>query len=632
MAFHYRFLFITLSFLLPSLFLRAEDVSESDSIPMQSSMSDVVVTGSRMATQSRHLPFSISSVTREELTLQYRPNILPTLMEQVPGLMITSRGVMGYGVSGGGSGGMMLRGISSAAGQMMILVDGQPQYNGIYGHSVADSYHTLMAQRVEVLRGPASLLYGSNAMGGVINIITRGMEQDGVRTHIQAAAGSYGTVQAEASCQVRQDKWQATAAVQYARSDNHRPRMGFQQTGAFAKVAYHISTNWKVQASMDVTHYSASQPGTITAPLLEADQWITRGIASLSLENHYAHSSGRLTAYDNFGRHKINDGYAMNGGTPQANLFQSKDFLAGASWYQNFSFWEGGNVTLGADYQRIYGHAWYTNRETGDVVDTPNKLSGLAKNNEGAIYADVRHHFTRWLTIDAGIRWDYHTVTRSQWIPQAGLVFRPIADGQLKATVGKGFRNPTMREMYLYPPSNEDLRPERLVSYELSWKHSLSPQNITYGVNVFYIDADNIIQVVDRKNVNAGHLNNAGIEGELSWKVNKHWSLNTNHAWLHMKRPVVSAPVYKGYAGTVMRYGRWMATAGLQQVCGLYLSTGEQERQEHFTLLNAMLQYALPCHTHLWVRGENLLAQRYQINDGYPMPKATFMAGCSVDF
>ena len=74
------------------------------------------------------------------------------------------------------------------------------------------------------------------------------------------------------------------------------------------------------------------------------------------------------------------------------------------------------------------------------------------------------------------------------------------------------------------------------------------------------------------------------------------------------------------------------ATAGLQQVCGLYLSTGEQERQEHFTLLNAMLQYALPCHTHLWVRGENLLAQRYQINDGYPMPKATFMAGCSVDF
>ena len=75
-----------------------------------------------------------------------------------------------------------------------------------------------------------------------------------------------------------------------------------------------------------------------------------------------------------------------------------------------------------------------------------------------------------------------------------------------------------------------------------------------------------------------------------------------------------------------------MATAGLQQVCGLYQSTGEQERQAHFTLLNAMLQYALPCHTHLWVRGENLLAQRYQINDGYPMPKATFMAGCSVDF
>ena len=82
---------------------------------------------------------------------------------------------------------------------MLVLIDGHPQYQGIYGHPIADSYQTLMAERVEVLRGPASVLYGSNAMGGVLNIVTRSMHEDGVKTHINLGAGSYGTVQTEAS-------------------------------------------------------------------------------------------------------------------------------------------------------------------------------------------------------------------------------------------------------------------------------------------------------------------------------------------------------------------------------------------------------------------------------------------------
>ena len=125
----------------------------------------MVVTGTRNITDIRHLPQTVTVVGRDKLTENERVSVLPTLMEQVPGLMLTSRGVLGYGVSGGGSGGMMLRGISSGAGQVMVLIDGHPQYNGIYGHSISDAYQTMMAERVEVLRGPASLLYGSNAMG-----------------------------------------------------------------------------------------------------------------------------------------------------------------------------------------------------------------------------------------------------------------------------------------------------------------------------------------------------------------------------------------------------------------------------------------------------------------------------------
>ena len=88
---------------------------------------------------------------------------------------------MGYGVSDGAAGSMNLRGIGGAAG-MLILIDGHPQYMGLMGHPIADAYQSMLAERVEVLRGPASVLYGSNAMGGVVNIVTRKIQQDGVKT------------------------------------------------------------------------------------------------------------------------------------------------------------------------------------------------------------------------------------------------------------------------------------------------------------------------------------------------------------------------------------------------------------------------------------------------------------------
>lgn len=125
---------------------------------------------------------TVSVVGRDRIENSLNPSLLPLLSEQVPGLFVTSRGVMGYGVSGGAAGGISLRGLDGASGRIMVLIDGHPQYAGLMGHPVSDACQSLLADRVEVLRGPASVLYGSNAMGGVINIVTRGMHEQGVRT------------------------------------------------------------------------------------------------------------------------------------------------------------------------------------------------------------------------------------------------------------------------------------------------------------------------------------------------------------------------------------------------------------------------------------------------------------------
>ena len=606
---------------------RAEEIN--DSMKLQ----DVVVTGTRNATDVRFLPQTVTVIGREKLTEQYQTSILPTVMQQVPGLFITSRSMLGYGVSGGAAGGINMRGVAGGSGQLMVLIDGHPQYQGIYGHPISDSYQTLMAERVEVLRGPASMLYGSNAMGGVINIVTRGMKEDGVKTNINLGAGSWGTFQAEASNQLRSGKFTSTVAAQYGRTDNHRPRMGFEQYGGYLKLGYDFNEHWNAYVDANITHFNASQPGSTTSPLYDADQWITRGVVSAAVENHYGHTSGAVSVYSNFGRHKIDDG-TSDASKPTQRYFRSKDALTGISIYQSAQFFEGNRITVGLDYMHIYGNAYYTSKQTGEVLDTPNKQSGKSYRNEIAGYVDFRQDLTSWLTIDAGFRVDYHSITGTEWIPQGGIVIRPMDDGELKAMVSKGFRNPTMREMYLYPPSNTDLKPERLMNYELSWRHRLGAFN--YGVNLFFLKGDNMIVTmpVDGKprNVNTGKIENYGAELEAAYRINEHWNLTTNHSLLHMKNPVIASPKYKGYLGANYSCQRLSIVAGLQYINGLYTAVGDAEQKENFLLLNATVSYRLLNNLSLWVRGENLLAQSYEINLGYPMPRATLMAGLQVSF
>ena len=593
-------------------------------------LEEVVVTGTRNAVDVRHLPMTVSVIGRETLTEQHQTSILPTVIQQVPGLFVTSRSMMGYGVSTGAAGGINLRGITGGAGQLLVLIDGHPQYQGIYGHPIADSYQTMMADRVEVLRGPASVLYGSNAMGGVINIVTRSMHQDGVKTSFNIGAGSYGTIQAEASNQVRSGKFSSTVAAQYGRTDNHRPRMGFEQYGGYLKLGYDINNHWNTYIDADITHFNASYPGAESSPLYDADQWITRGVVSAALENHYNRTSGALSVYSNFGRHKIDDGTA-DPSKPTERYFRSKDALTGVSWFQSAQLFDGNRLTVGVDYMHIYGNAYYTSKATDEVLDTPNKQSGKSYRNEIAGYVDIRQDLLSWLTVDAGIRLDYHSITGTEWIPQAGVVVRPIETGEVKAMVSKGFRNPTMREMYLYPPSNTDLEPERLWNYELSWRHRMK-MGFTYGVNVFYIKGDNMIQTVNRKNVNTGEIENWGVEAEAKYPICSSFDVTFNSAYLHMKNKIIAAPEVTGYLGLNYHQEKWLATAGLQHIANLYTAVGDNEQKENFWLLDASVTYAATRNVSLWVRGENLLAQKYEINLGYPMPRATFMAGISVIF
>ena len=598
---------------------------------------EVVVTGTRNETDIRHLPMTISVIDRKQIEQSMQPSILPILTQQVPGLFIAARGIMGYGVSGGAAGGMLLRGIGSGSGRLMVLIDGHPQYMGLMGHPIADAYQSLMAERVEVLRGPASVLYGSNAMGGVINIVTRQLHEEGVKTNLNLGYGSFNTLQSEVTNRIRKGGFTSLISGSYNRTDGHRRNMGFEQYGGYAKLGYEFSPYWNIRGDVNVTHFNASQPGEVTDPMIDADQSITRGMTSVAVENRYERTSGAVSFFYNWGDHWINDGYTANPddkNNPKPYRFDSHDDMMGISWYQSAQLFTGNRLTAGVDYYRFGGKAqnrYVEGERNGEREHIVDKVQ-----HEIAGYIDFRQDISHWLTLDAGIRIDHHSHIGTEWIPQAGLSFHLPGSIELKASAGKGFRYPTIREMYMFPPKNPDLRPESMWNYELAFAQRLLDGRLSYGINVFYIDGKNLIVAVPRAgatplNMNTGKIDNTGVEAEAAYRIHPHWSVETNYSYLHMDNPVLGAPEHKFYAGAMFSKNRWTVSTGLQYVANLYTDV-DHVQTEDFVLWNINGSFKVTEWFDIWARGENLLAQRYEINAGYPMPKATIMAGINVKF
>ena len=622
--------------LISAVSLQAQTGKDSTKVARSYAINEVVVTGTRSETDVRHLPMTVSVVGRPQLEASQQTSVLPVLNSQVPGFFSTSRGVMGYGVATGASGQMSLRGIGGPAQAglpttgLLVLIDGHPQYMGLMGHPIADAYQTMMAERVEVLRGPASVLYGSNAMGGVINIVTRKMQEDGIRTNINIGAGSYGSIQTEATNRIRKGRFSSTVTASYNRTDGHRADMAFEQYGGYAKLGYDFTDNWKVWGDVNVNRFNATNPGSVMKPYINNDQRITRGMTSFALENYYEKTSGALSFFYNWGDHWINDGY-QPGGEPLQYRFNSNDQMLGVSWYQSVQLFQGNRLTVGADYFHFGGEAW------NQFFDGHRETSANKSLNEVAGYVDFRQDIAAWLTLDAGARVDYHSQTGTEFIPQVGLAFHLPENAEIKAMASKGFRNPTIREMYMFPPQNPDLKPEKLWNYELSFSQRLMDNRLSYGLNVFYINGENLIIRLPNPNgsgmlnQNSGGIENWGAEANVGYQFNPVWSVMANYSWLHMENPVLASPEHKLYGGVNFRKGRWSASTGIQYVKGLYTDL-DAATKENFVLWDMQGSFKVTNYLSFYVRGENLLAQRYEINAGYPMPKATFMGGVNINF
>ena len=299
-------------------------------------LNSLVVSANKIEVNRNSVPLTISVIGRSQIENSSESALLPVLSEQVPGLFVTEKGITGFGVSTNAAGTINIRGVGSG-NKVLVLFDGQPQWAGLFGHALPDTYVASDVEKVEVIRGPGSLLYGSNAMGGVINIITRRHHQQGRRTQARVMYGSYNTQKYMVNNGYNVGNFSSFVSINHDRTDGHRPNSDFQITNGFANLGYRFNDVYQLRGDVSLAKYKFQNPGETFNPIFDNKMDIWRGTSSLALENQYEKMSGAIRLFYNWGNHEINDGY-YTGEDPQNYLFRSTDRNLGVLFYESFRF------------------------------------------------------------------------------------------------------------------------------------------------------------------------------------------------------------------------------------------------------------------------------------------------------
>lgn len=583
--------------------------AQTDSLKTYST-EPIIVTGTRIETLRKHIPLTISVITGEEVKESISPAVFSLIAPRVPGLFVTQRGILGYGLAQGSAGQLTLRGIGSNPNtQVLVLLDGRPQFMGLFGHPLPDNYITSNVDRVEVVRGPCSFLYGTNAMGGVINIITKRQKSDGYSININQSFGSYSTLSGDAGIGFRKNRFDSYLSVSRQQSDGERPYSGFSLNNGFLKTGYTINRFFSVTADGNITQFRTYDPGTVSNP--KTGNWvdILRANTGFSVENKNSATEGAVKFLFNYGEHKIYDG------------FHSKDRNVNISAYQTFTKMKNGAVSIGFDFKNYGGEAENTNTGLSYGEHFINETGG---------YIHAQYLLAEKFSFNGGLRLEHNSISGNEIIPQFGVSYLLLKNLSLRANVSKGFRSPTIRELYLFPAPTPDLKPERMWSYEAGAQFSY--KNIfSIEPAVYYEEGSNIIQtggVYPRLVLsNSGSFIIRGIEVSLFFKPVKNFSLNAAYAFTDPGNLTQSSPAHRFTAESSLHFGYTGLNLSYEYNGKLYGANNYMKKLPDYSLLSASISINPLKQVSFYISAENIFDRAYQVVYEYPMPGRTYKAG-----
>ncbi|MEG1575055.1 MAG: hypothetical protein RR341_08310, partial [Bacteroidales bacterium] len=477
---------------------------------------------------------------------------------------------------------------------------------------------------------PQSVIYGTNAMGGAVNMSLPEAHKDGSKFNVSARYGSYNTNQFSLNNTFKIKKASGFLAITNQHTDGYRQNSAYTSTGGVINLAYKASDHQKLKFNTMLTWLDAENPGKETVKLQNANQWVWRGSSSLLLENNYSKYYGFVRIYGNWGIHRNNDGYIQ--GKPQNDLiFRSKDYNCGVKLQESFLPFYGNTITVGFDYSVFGGQARNTFSQKPDYVIVEQTLHDIAP------YITIRQKLLTWLELDAGLRYNYNTGYGSQWVPSGGVVCNFPTNTGLSLNVAKGFRAPNIKELYINTDpnnmANPFLLPESLVSYDFSATQSLWNSRINLKLSLYLIKGKNSIITIDGQLTNSGKFANYGTEFSFSIVPIRNLMLSGNYSYIHTDINITAAPTHKLYAECKYTWKNFTFELNTEWVSGLFLSSNQS--RERYALLNAHISRCMDIKNvsvSFFVSGDNLINTRYYLVSGFPMAGIVFMGGVTMKF
>ncbi len=572
---------------------------------------EVIVTGSKIEVSRKLVPISVSQISKQNIEHTGEINILPSINYYAPSVFVTKRNILGFGVAAGGSGAISIRGTSGSPNtNVLVLIDGHPQYQGIFGHPLPDAYVASDVEKVEIVRGPASILYGSNAMSGVINIITNKQHKNGFTSNLGASYGSYNTQKYYGTIGYKNNKLSVFASVNHDQTSGIRDNTDFEITNGYTKIGYQLNKHFQLTGDVSLAKFNADDNGSVYSEEPQPFNIdITRGKASLSIENRHKNVEGALKLYHNFGTHDLSDGW------------HSTDRNSGAMFYQTLQLFKGNKLTVGVDAKQYGGK--------GNKGKEKDKLLTV---NEIAFYAYVQQRLVQKFSLSAGLRIENNSNYGNELVPMAGINYNPTDQTTFKASISKGFRSPTIMETYLFAP-NPDLTPERLINYEASWLQQFAKGRLETELTVFLAKGSNIIQTVGQypnmTRGNVGSFSNKGIEFASRLKATDKLMFHANYSYLDLSKVVVAAPEHQFNISANYTYKIFNVNLSAQHINKLHTAVQPKTTQD-YTLVNCRVSANILKHTNIYFIANNLLNEKYEINYGYPMPEINFSGGIKL--
>jgi vitamin B12 transporter len=598
------------------------------------SLPPVVVTPTRLPTPENEVGSSITVIPSEEIERK-QERTLPDALKDVPGLNVIQTG------GPGGQTSVFIRGAN--ANQTKVFIDGIDATDPATGTFNFEHILTWDIDRVEIVRGPQSGLYGADAIGGVVNIITKtgtGPAQFGGSIE----GGSFGTFNQNVGVKGSLDRF--NYYVDFAHWNSSDTPVTPSDLLPLGRQAHDNAYDNKTLSSrFGITLADNFDIGLVTRYIdtsllftgddflgsealrsTEADQQLfTRGTAHLvSFDGVFDQTVG--LAYTKFNQRDFDPN------TPDALAsFFDGDRLK-ADWQGNLNLMPGQVLTLRAEHQR-------------DEITVP-----IAEITDNAAMIQLQSGFADRLFNAASVRYDnYDTFGGKTTFRVAPALLFPETDSKLKGSVGTGFKAPTLAELFQNFPSfnffgNPNLKPETSIGFDLGFEQALLEKRLQFGATYFHNNIDNLININSTATSfeNVGRATTYGAEAFLAYTPWEPLTLHADYTFLIAKddildqellrRPKNKASLDAAWhitekavlSATLLYVGPWVDANRVGTVTGL--------QANGYTLVNLAGSYDLGNGVSAYARINNLLDRRYQNPIGFLQPGLGVYAGIRVAF